>query len=131
MRTALRVKFPDHQEKYREFSQFRPPTGRLAAEKALLSFGFLSEFPTKRNRNIERRTGNYFAGTGNFLQTTGKPVRSKSGKKSRLITAFGVFGSHRGRIGAPLVVRQSRVRDEDPQRDQGDLPRKAFLTRTA
>ena len=52
MRTSLRIKFPDHQGKYREFLQFRSSWGRLAAEKSLSSLGFLSKFPTQRNREF-------------------------------------------------------------------------------
>jgi hypothetical protein len=74
MRTALRVKFPDHQGKYREFSRFRRSETYLAAEKASRSLQFLSKFPTQRSGNFKMLSGNYFAGSGNFLMITGKPA---------------------------------------------------------
>jgi hypothetical protein len=49
---SLGVKLPVKHGKYREFSRFRPSWGRLAAEKALSSRGFLAEFPTQRNREL-------------------------------------------------------------------------------
>ena len=52
MRNDLRVKFPDDQGKYREFSRFRASLTRFAPEKASSSFGFLSKFPTQPNREL-------------------------------------------------------------------------------
>src|ERR1039458_4142285 len=52
MRTALSVKFPDHQGKYREFSRFRLSSSRFADEKASPSFRFLAKFPTQQNREL-------------------------------------------------------------------------------
>src|SRR5277367_2066930 len=52
MRTALRVKFPDHQGKYREFPGFQPSWCRLGAEKATYSLRFFIEFPTQLNREF-------------------------------------------------------------------------------
>jgi hypothetical protein len=52
MRTGLCVKFPDHQGRYREFSRFCPSWSPPAPEKALSSLGFLSKFPTQRNREF-------------------------------------------------------------------------------
>ena len=60
MRTALRVKLPDHQGKYREFSRFRLPWGRVAAEKASSSVGFSSKFPTQPNRELFWRNREFF-----------------------------------------------------------------------
>ena len=65
--------------------------GRLGVELGPNKPCLLSSFC--RN-SLLNRTGNYFDRTGDCLQTTGKPVRSKSDKKSGLITAFRVFGSH-------------------------------------
>ena len=48
MRTVLRVKFPDHQGKYREFSRFRRLATKIKLKKALASLEFLSKFPTQR-----------------------------------------------------------------------------------
>jgi hypothetical protein len=52
MRTGLCVKFPDHQGRYREFSRFWPSWIPPTPEKALFSLGFLSKFPTQRNREF-------------------------------------------------------------------------------
>jgi hypothetical protein len=60
MRTALRIKFPDHQGKYREFSRFRTPWGRVAAEKASSSVGFSLKFPTQPNRELFWRNREFF-----------------------------------------------------------------------
>ncbi len=60
MRTALGIKFPDHQGKYRELSRFRASRGQLAAEKAFASLGFLSKFPTQPNRELFWRNREFF-----------------------------------------------------------------------
>ena len=52
MRTALRVKFPDQQGKYREFLRFLPRFGQLSAEKAAYRLGFIGKFPTQPNREL-------------------------------------------------------------------------------
>src|ERR1700735_4975525 len=75
MQTALRIKFPDHQRKYREFSFGHGRLwGRVATEKDLSSLGF------HRNSLISR-TGNYFRGTGNYFDGTGNPL-SRTGNLS-------------------------------------------------
>jgi len=51
-RTALRVKFPDLQGKYREFLRFWSSAGRLRGENTLSALWFFSEFPTQRNREF-------------------------------------------------------------------------------
>jgi hypothetical protein len=51
-RTALRVKFPDLQGKYREFLRFWSSAGRLCGENTLSALWFFSEFPTQRNREF-------------------------------------------------------------------------------
>ena len=45
-------KFPDQQGKYREFLRFWAPEGGLRPEYTLSSLGFLSKFPTQRNREF-------------------------------------------------------------------------------
>jgi hypothetical protein len=47
-----RFKFPVKQGINREFPRFRPSWDRLAAEKALSTRKFVSEFPTQRNREL-------------------------------------------------------------------------------
>jgi hypothetical protein len=53
MRTALRVKFPDHQGKYREFSRFQGPETHLAGEKTSHSLQLFSKFPTQLIREFQ------------------------------------------------------------------------------
>jgi hypothetical protein len=66
MRTALRVKFPDHQGKYREFSRFQGPETDLAAEKASCSLWFLSKFPTQQIREFQDVIRELFCGIREF-----------------------------------------------------------------
>ena len=53
-RTALYVKFPDHQGKYREFERSDPHFDRPRDEKRRRCLGFLAKFPTQRNREFLR-----------------------------------------------------------------------------
>jgi hypothetical protein len=76
MRTALRVKFPDHQGRYREFSRFQGPENYFAAGKASRSLWFLSKFPTQQIREFQNVIRELFAGSGNLLEITGTTARS-------------------------------------------------------
>src|SRR5208282_4437624 len=60
MRTALRVKFPDDQGRYREFLRFGPPWALAPTEKLWSSLGFLSKFSTQPNRELFWRNREFF-----------------------------------------------------------------------
>ena len=66
MRTALGVKFPDHQGKYREFSRLRGRETDLAAEKASHLLWFLSKFPTQQIREFQNVIRELFCGIREF-----------------------------------------------------------------
>ena len=76
MRSALRVKFPDHQGKYREFSSFGASRSHLTAEKALSSLGFLTKFPTQRNRELFWRNRE-FSRRNRELDSKTREIRSQ------------------------------------------------------
>src|SRR5208337_1063576 len=102
MRNALCVKFPDHQGKYREFSRFRPSQGRLAAEKALSSLGFLTKFPTQPNRELFWRNREFFRCNREFSRRS-REIHLAAGA-ARNCCVFGVDGvlrrhSHGGSSG--------------------------------
>src|SRR5208337_4555286 len=121
MRNALCVKFPDHQGKYREFSRFRPSQGRLAAEKAVSSLGFLRKFPTQPNRELFWRNREFFPRirefTGRIREISNSPhtrfavawlyhnFRRTTGHRARqLIARLAVaFVSQRSARTAPLA----------------------------
>jgi|HubBroStandDraft_2_1064218.scaffolds.fasta_scaffold2809646_1 hypothetical protein len=52
MRTALHIKFPDHQGKYREFPQFQPFPGLLRPKKSLLFSVVFIEIPYSTEQGI-------------------------------------------------------------------------------
>jgi hypothetical protein len=66
MRTALHVKFPDHQGKYREFSRFQGPETYFAAGKVPPSLRFLSKFPTQQIREFQNVIRELFCGIREF-----------------------------------------------------------------
>src|SRR5271154_2023952 len=76
MRTALHVKFPDRQGKYREFSRFQSPRHTLQLEKPRLLSGFCQNSLLKRSGNFKMLSGNFFAGSGNLPEITGTTARS-------------------------------------------------------
>ena len=57
MQTALYVKFPDHQGKYREFSRFQPPCGRFETKISLVFSRVLVEipYPTEQGTVLEEQ----------------------------------------------------------------------------
>src|ERR1039458_8393515 len=102
MRTALRIKFPDHQGKYREFSRFRPPWGRVAAEKASSSVGFSLKFPTQPNRELFWRNREFFRRNREFSGRS-REIHLAGGA-ARNSCVFGVDG----------VLRRHSVSVESP-----------------
>jgi hypothetical protein len=78
MRTALRVKFPDHQGKYREFSRFRPPEAAWKPKNSYILAGFCLNSLLDGTGNFRMLSGNFIGGSGNFLVITGNPVKVHS-----------------------------------------------------
>jgi hypothetical protein len=69
MRTALCVKFPDQQRKYRELRDFWPRSGLLGPEKSRRRRGFFRKFPAQWNREIRTRNRELFSGIREFIHT--------------------------------------------------------------
>ena len=84
------VKFPVHQGKYKEFSRFRALNLPRDTEKPLCTFGFLSKFPTQRNRDYFGGTGIFFDATGNFHDGGGKFILVGARRETSVF--FGVHG---------------------------------------
>ena len=95
MRTALCLNFPDHQGNYREFSRFRATEADLELRKPRIIGGFSQNSLLNGSGNFKMLSGNYFAGSGNFLEITGEaqstpfrgrraaPIESESGQAAR------------------------------------------------
>src|SRR5271166_2479267 len=66
MRIALRVKFPDHQGKYREFSRFQAPRPTWQPKKAARSLWFLSKFPNTTDQEFQNVIRELFCGIREF-----------------------------------------------------------------
>jgi hypothetical protein len=78
MRTALHVKFTDHQGKYREFPRFRAPRAAWEPRSLYILAGFCLNSLLDGTGNFEMSSGNFIGGSGNFLVITGNPVKVHS-----------------------------------------------------
>ena len=58
MRTALRVEFPDHQGKYREFCRFEPILSSPEPKSLRIDWAFSRNFPEIETGNLDCRSGN-------------------------------------------------------------------------
>src|ERR1700730_3155649 len=88
MRTALPVKFPDHQGKNREFSGFRPDWDERTPRKCRLNKGFFSKFPTQRNRELQQANREFFGPIRELSGSSREAVRSHTfNRRARFFTA--------------------------------------------
>src|SRR5208283_5825450 len=96
MRTALRVKFPDDQGRYREFLRFGPPWALAPTEKLWSSLGFSSTFPTQPNRELFWRNREFFRCNREFSGRSREiHLAGGAARKSCVFGAYGVLRRHR------------------------------------
>jgi hypothetical protein len=110
MRTTLCAKFPDHQGKYGEFSSFGASRSHLTAEKALSSLGFLTKFPTQRNRELFWRNRE-FSRRNRELDSKTREIRSQCRVCRRdPQTALKIIALHDGHCCLHRVERHTNCR---------------------
>jgi hypothetical protein len=78
-------------ERLDEFLRFRPRSKRLRHKKPRKHCEFFGKFPTQRNRDFFRITGNYFCQSGNFQVESGK-LTSRASRHNRTLL-FGCVSS--------------------------------------